>query len=71
MIVDEKGQCVGSFLPENLEKYYRFPKPKVHLVNLFVNDFYDKMMWEIFWQAGGRKIKYSFTKPMVVIISQT
>jgi hypothetical protein len=42
MIVDEKGQCVGSFLVENLEKYYKIPKPKVYLINPFVDEFYDK-----------------------------
>jgi hypothetical protein len=42
MFVNEKGDCVGSFLAENLEKYYKFPKPKLLLVTPFATDFYDK-----------------------------
>jgi hypothetical protein len=56
MILYEKGEYVGSFLAENLEKYYRFPKPKVMLVTPFMNDFYDKDDVEnilISWWSGS------------------
>jgi hypothetical protein len=42
MIVDEKGQYVGYFIVENLDKYYKIPNPKVYQINPFLDYFYDK-----------------------------
>jgi hypothetical protein len=42
MIMNDVGQCVVSFLTLNLERYYKIPKPEFHLVNLFVDEFYQK-----------------------------
>jgi hypothetical protein len=43
MIMNDASQCMGSFLAvKNLERYYKIPKLEVHLVNLFVDEFYQK-----------------------------
>jgi len=59
MIVDARGECIGSFLEEHLEKYYRFMDPELHLVTPFVNEFYENNDVANILASWGRKRKNS------------
>jgi len=58
MIINYAGQCVGSFLAVNLEKLYTIPKLEFHLVNLFMDQFYEKHdeseILARWWKEGKR-----------------
>jgi hypothetical protein len=40
-IVNDKGECIGSFLPQDINTYYKFPDPDESLTKDFVISFYE------------------------------
>jgi hypothetical protein len=41
-IVNDKGECIGSFLPQDVNTYYKFPEPDESLTKEFLITFYEK-----------------------------
>jgi hypothetical protein len=41
-IINEKGECIGSFLPQDVSTYYKFPAPDESLTKDFLISFYEK-----------------------------
>jgi hypothetical protein len=37
-----EGKCAGYFIEIHLEKFKKIPRHKIHLINLFIEEFHEK-----------------------------